>query len=121
MRKRFSISPIFGILSMLLLFSCAPKVSVVSCTSQEYYPGRQEEKPFQEIIIEINELEESVQLDSLQYGNQTLILRGKETTYRAKAEGTSFSNNATLHFSKKNKQHSVQIDSISKLEALYLP
>lgn len=121
MRKHFSFYPLFGILSMSLLFSCAPKVSVVSCTSQEYYPGRQEETPFQEIIVEVDELEEAVQLDSLQYGNQTLILRGNNTTYRAKAEGTTFSNNATLYYSKKNKQLSVKIDSISKLDPLYLP
>ncbi|MDB2656984.1 hypothetical protein N9Y60_02890 [Crocinitomicaceae bacterium] len=121
MRNHFSFYPILGILSFLLLFSCAPKVSIVSCTSQEFYPGRQEEKPFQEIVIEIDTLEEAIQLDSLRYGKQTLILRGKKTTYRAKAAGTTFSDNATLYFSKKNKQHSVPIDTISKLTPLYLP
>jgi len=121
MRNRFSIYSLFGILSFLLLFSCAPKISVVSCTSQEFYPGTQEEKPFQEVVIEVDTLEEGVQLDSLLYGNQTLILRGNKTTYRAKAEGTTFSNNATLYFSKNNKQHSVPIDTISTMKPLYLP
>lgn len=121
MRNIFSFYPLCGMLFILLLFSCAPKISVVSCTSQEYYPGRQEEKPYQEIVVEVSPTEESVQIDSLQYGNQTLLMRGKKTTYTAKAEGTKFYTNATLYYSKKNKQYSVEIDSISKLDPLYLP
>jgi len=110
-----------GILSIPLFFACAPKISVVSCSSQVYYPGRQEEKPFQEIVVTLDTIYEDLSLDSLKYGNQTLVLKGNQPALRGKAEGTSFTNNATLYYSKKNKQGSMRIDSIKQLKPLYLP
>lgn len=121
MRTIFSLKILLGILTIPLFFACAPNISVVSCTSQVFYPGQQEEKPFQEIVLVLDTVDTELSLDSLSYGDQTLLLRGNKNTRRCKAEGTSFTNNATLYYSKKNKQGSIVIDSISQLKPLYLP
>lgn len=92
-----------------------------SCTSQKYYPGQQEVAPYQEIIVQFDNLDESVQIDSLVYGGQSVILKSSNGNYFGQAEGTSFSNKATLHYSWKNKSGSLDIDSISQLDPLYLP
>ncbi len=99
MRPYFSTKTLLGILTIPLLFACAPKISVVSCTSQVYYPGRQEEKPFQEIVITLDSLSADITMDSLMYGDQILDLKKNHFTLRSKAEGTTFSKKryALLH------------------------
>lgn len=121
MRPYFSSKLLLGILTIPLFFACAPKISVVSCTSQVYYPGRQEEKPFQEVIVTLDTLYSDVSIDSLIYGDQTLNIKGNSFVLRGKADGTTFISNATLYYSKNNKQGTISIDSIAQLKPLYLP
>ena len=86
-----------------------------------YYPGQQESKPYQEIIVKLDALETSVVIDSMKYGNQTLALKPNQNSYYGLAQGISFSNKATLYYSRNNKAFQVEIDSISRLDPLYLP
>ena len=71
--------------------------------------------------MKTNKLDESVQLDSLTYGNQTVLLRPNQQMYYGQAEGTTFSQKATLYYSSKKKSYSLEIDSIAKLDPLHLP
>ncbi|MCR9171613.1 MAG: hypothetical protein NXI10_03915 [bacterium] len=113
---------IVGLCTLFVISACgAPSVAITSCTSQVYYPGRQEVEPYQEIILKTGELEESVTLDSLVYGNQTVLLRPNQQSFYGQAEGTSFSSKGVLYYSKKNKVFTQEIDSILKLDPLYLP
>ncbi|GAB5417110.1 MAG: hypothetical protein Crog4KO_19760 [Crocinitomicaceae bacterium] len=121
MTSPFSLKHLIGIFTIPLFFACAPKVSVVSSTSQVYYPGRQEEKPFQEVVITLDTLYADITMDSLMYGGQTLDIKKNRFTLRSKANGTTFSNNATLYYTRKNKQGTIRIDSIMQLKPLYLP
>ena len=120
MSFRFS-NYLFALLLLPVLFSCAHDISVVSCTRQEHYPGTQEEKPFQEIIVELDTISDAIQIDSLHYGNQVLMVRTEQTRLIGKAEGTAPSSTATLYFTQKKKRDSIEITDIKKLEALYLP
>ncbi|XOV66299.1 MAG: hypothetical protein ACFHU9_11735 [Fluviicola sp.] len=122
MRNYFSIYPFFGLLSIICLSACStPEVAIVSCTSQVYYPGQQEVKPYQEIVVKTEALEEAIQIDSLKYGEQTIDLKQNQSLYFGQAQGTSFSSKAILYYSRNNKVFSVEIDTVKMLDPLYLP
>jgi len=111
---------LFVFLAFPLVFSCAQKISVVSCTSQVHYPGTQEQKPFQQLVLELDNPEE-YSIDSLRYGNQTIAAKGSGSVYRFKATGETPEESALLYYRKKNKELSISIDSISLLKPMYLP
>lgn len=108
------------ILILPILFSCAHQISVVSCTSQVYYPGSEDQKPFQEVIVKLDTIAD-YHFDSLQFGKQTLPAKGAGPVLRFRADDIKPVQNAILYYHNNKKQRSIRIDSISRLKAMYLP
>lgn len=105
----------------LALHSCAT-IEVKSIYSQKYYPGVQEEEPFQSIILYLKPFDqEKFQLDSLQFGEEIFAIPGNDTTLKMRVPITTKTKSAVLFYSKKNTSKTLQLDSITQLESLYLP
>lgn len=108
-------------ITALLLHSCAT-VDVSSMSAQRYYPGVEEEEPFQSVLLELKPFDqEKIQLDSLQLGDEMFDIPGNNTIIKIRVPLKTETKSAVLFYSRKSTVRTVRIDSITQFESVYLP
>jgi len=91
-------------------------------SAQRYYPGVEEEEPFQAVLLELKPFDqEKIQLDSLQLGDEMFDIPGNNTIIKIRVPLKTETKSAVLFYSRNSTVRTARIDSITQFESVYLP